>query len=196
MMPTIEPSAIECQKTKRKIMPSLPTCSVAAVAMVMDCASTILPITPPALFAAHHQHGIDAKLLRGDLLQAAEERVGGSVAAGERDAEPAEECAEERIEPAGAGEGQAEDGIETGVARNETEAEHERDGDHGEAHADERAPECFQQRDGAHAEEQAGKKRGEEAAGAGGREPVEIVAGGFGCGFRDDGPLREIRLWR
>ena len=36
MIPTIAPSAMECQKTKRKMMPSFPTCSVAAVAIVMD----------------------------------------------------------------------------------------------------------------------------------------------------------------
>src|ERR1051326_5878678 len=52
MMPTIAPSASECQTTKRKIKPSLPTWLVAAVATHIDCASTILPITPPALFAA------------------------------------------------------------------------------------------------------------------------------------------------
>src|SRR5260221_1034820 len=46
------PSAMECQTTKRKIMPSLPTWLVAAVATQIDCASTILPITPPALLAA------------------------------------------------------------------------------------------------------------------------------------------------
>src|SRR5580693_1473891 len=57
MTPTTDPSATECQATKRKIVPSLPTCSVAAVAMVIDCASTILPITPPALLAAHINTG-------------------------------------------------------------------------------------------------------------------------------------------
>src|SRR5438270_5111329 len=51
-MPTMAPRAIECQTTKRKIMPSLPTWFVAAVATQIDCASTILPITPPALLAA------------------------------------------------------------------------------------------------------------------------------------------------
>src|SRR5689334_110129 len=43
---------MECQTTKRKIKPSLPTWLVAAVATQIDCASTILPITPPALLAA------------------------------------------------------------------------------------------------------------------------------------------------
>src|SRR5579859_2410778 len=43
---------MECHTTKRKIMPSLPTWLVAAVATQIDCASTILPMTPPALLAA------------------------------------------------------------------------------------------------------------------------------------------------
>src|SRR5882724_2472242 len=50
--PTMAPNAIECQTTKRKIKPSLPTWLVAAVATQIDCASTILPMTPPALLAA------------------------------------------------------------------------------------------------------------------------------------------------
>src|SRR5439155_12949909 len=51
------PSAMECQNTYRKMSPSLPTWFVAEVATVMDCASTILPITPPALLAAHIRIG-------------------------------------------------------------------------------------------------------------------------------------------
>src|SRR5437868_14994954 len=57
MMPTTEASAIECQKTNLKILPSLPNWVVAELAMMMDCASTILPITPPALLAAHMRMG-------------------------------------------------------------------------------------------------------------------------------------------
>src|SRR6201987_1106189 len=56
-MPTIEHKATECQATHRKMIPSLPTCSVADVAIVIDCASTIFPITPPALLAAHIRIG-------------------------------------------------------------------------------------------------------------------------------------------
>src|SRR6059036_435550 len=48
---------MECQNTQRKMIPSLPTWSVADVATVMDCASTILPITPPAELAAHMRIG-------------------------------------------------------------------------------------------------------------------------------------------
>src|SRR5438067_4063529 len=51
------PSAMECQNTYRKMSPSLPTWFVAEVATVMDCASTILPITPPAELAAHMRIG-------------------------------------------------------------------------------------------------------------------------------------------
>jgi len=45
-------------ENKRKMEPSLPTWLVAAVAMQMDCASIILPITPPALLAAHMRMGL------------------------------------------------------------------------------------------------------------------------------------------
>src|SRR6266446_945594 len=58
MMPTIAASATECQNTIRKIDPSLPTWFVAAVAMQIDCASIIFPITPPALFVAHIRIGL------------------------------------------------------------------------------------------------------------------------------------------
>ncbi len=57
MIPTMEHSATECHATNRKMIPSFPTCSVADVAIVMDCASTIFPITPPALLAAHIRIG-------------------------------------------------------------------------------------------------------------------------------------------
>src|SRR6266511_2888108 len=57
MIPTIATSAIECQNTSRKMVPSLPTWFVAEVATVMDCASTIFPITCPAELAAHIRIG-------------------------------------------------------------------------------------------------------------------------------------------
>src|SRR5213593_619956 len=48
---------MECQNTYRKMIPSLPTWFVAEVATQIDCASTILPITPPAELAAHIRTG-------------------------------------------------------------------------------------------------------------------------------------------
>src|SRR6266403_3682688 len=51
-MPTRQASAIECQKTKRRIEPSWPNQLVAVEATTIDCASIILPITPPEEFAA------------------------------------------------------------------------------------------------------------------------------------------------
>jgi hypothetical protein len=59
-----------------------------------------LPITPPEELR-RHQDRREAELLGGDLLQTAEEHVRGGVGPGERDAEPAEQRAEERIEHAG-----------------------------------------------------------------------------------------------
>src|SRR5947207_8209007 len=50
--PTRHASAIECQNTKRRIEPSWPNQLVAVEATTIDCASIILPITPPEEFAA------------------------------------------------------------------------------------------------------------------------------------------------
>src|SRR6478752_5861850 len=51
-MPTRQASAIECQNTKRRIEPSCPNQLVAVEATTIDCASIILPITPPDELAA------------------------------------------------------------------------------------------------------------------------------------------------
>src|SRR6267378_7761894 len=50
--PTRHASAIECLNTKRKIVPSCPYQLVAVEATTIDCASIILPITPPDELAA------------------------------------------------------------------------------------------------------------------------------------------------
>src|ERR1700750_356943 len=51
-MPTRLASAIECQNTKRRIVPSWPNQFVAVEGTAIDCASIILPITPPDELAA------------------------------------------------------------------------------------------------------------------------------------------------
>ena len=88
-----------------------------------------------------HEDGAEVELLRGDFLQAAEENVGGGVAAGESDAEPADEGAEEGEEPTGAREGEAEDGVHAGIARDVAETEHAGHGDDGKTEAKECAAE-------------------------------------------------------
>src|SRR5260370_38618324 len=50
--PTRQASAIECQNTKRRIVPSCPYQLVAVEATTIDCASIILPMTPPEELAA------------------------------------------------------------------------------------------------------------------------------------------------
>src|SRR6202142_4688846 len=50
--PPRQESAIECLNTKRKIVPSLPNQLVAVDATTIDCASIILPMTPPEELAA------------------------------------------------------------------------------------------------------------------------------------------------
>src|SRR3974390_1973331 len=51
-MPTRQASEIEWKKTKRRIEPSVRNQLVAVEATTMDCASIILPITPPEELAA------------------------------------------------------------------------------------------------------------------------------------------------
>src|SRR5246127_5017594 len=51
-IPTRQASAIECRNTKRKIVPSCPYQLVAVEATTIDCASIILPMTPPDELAA------------------------------------------------------------------------------------------------------------------------------------------------
>src|SRR5260370_10315848 len=50
--PTRHASAIECLNTKRRMVPSCPYQLVAVEATTIDCASIILPITPPEELAA------------------------------------------------------------------------------------------------------------------------------------------------
>src|SRR3979411_1136517 len=50
--PTRHASASGCLNTKRKIVPSCPYQLVAVEATTIDCASIILPITPPEELAA------------------------------------------------------------------------------------------------------------------------------------------------
>src|SRR6266852_1265314 len=50
--PTRQASAIECQNTKRRMEPSCPNQLVAVEATTIDCASIILPMTPPDELAA------------------------------------------------------------------------------------------------------------------------------------------------
>src|SRR6266852_3834377 len=50
--PTMQASTIECPNTKRRIVPSWPNQLVAVEATTIDCASIILPITPPDELAA------------------------------------------------------------------------------------------------------------------------------------------------
>src|SRR6266436_3572585 len=56
--PTRQASAIECQNTKRRIEPSWPNQLVAVEATTIDCASIILPMTPPDEFAAAIRIGL------------------------------------------------------------------------------------------------------------------------------------------
>src|SRR5438128_19891 len=57
-IPTRQASAIECQNTNRRIEPSWPNQLVAVEATTIDCASIILPMTPPDELAAAIRIGL------------------------------------------------------------------------------------------------------------------------------------------
>src|SRR5689334_13596504 len=65
----------------------------------------------PSAVGCNHQYRIKIELLRGNALQASEQRIRRSVAAGERNSQPAEERAKEREEPSSSRKGQSEDSI-------------------------------------------------------------------------------------
>ncbi len=56
--PTSVASTMLCTRTKRRIRHSCPYHRVAVLATTMLCASIILPITPPELFAAAMSSGL------------------------------------------------------------------------------------------------------------------------------------------
>jgi len=74
MTPTMAASATECQKTKRKMEPSLPTWLVAAVAMQMTAHQSFCP-SPRRAVGCTHENGAEVELLGSDFLQAREENV-------------------------------------------------------------------------------------------------------------------------
>src|SRR5882672_340663 len=134
-----------------------------------------------------HQNGAESELLSSDLLEAAKKNVGRSVASRQRDAEPANECAEEGKEPARASESETEDRVHARVARDVAQAEHAGHGNDSEAQPDQRAAEDLDNFQGRQSEDQACKDGREETARSRRCEPIEIETRGFGGGFCYDG---------
>src|SRR5215472_13129541 len=135
---------------------------------------------------AGHENGAEMELLRGDLLQTTEEGIGRSIAAGKRDAKPADVSAKEGKEPTRACEGQTKDRVHARVSGDETQTQHAGHGNDGEAQAHEGSPENVKQSLRPEAKNKSGKQSGKEAAGSRGGEPIEVKARTFGGGFRDD----------
>ena len=133
-----------------------------------------------------HEVRRDVELLRGELLQAAEEDIGGGVGAGGGGADPADEGSEEGIKGSGAGEGETEGGVHAAVAGDESDGHEGGDGDDGKADADHGFDEDAGDHSGTHSHEQTREDCGEKDSGAGCGEPVEIKDSGFdsGCGDR------------
>ncbi len=142
-------------------------------------------MTPPVLLAVAKSraawqcvNGSMARvdeLARGDRLQAAEQRVGDGIRAGQCDAEPAEQRREERIEPAGARERQAQRGVHAAVARGEGDGQHARDREQRPAHLPARSREDRAETPEADAQPDRRAHRGQEDARAGRGERVEVV---------------------
>ena len=132
--PTRQASTIECLNTKRRIVLSCPNQLVAVEATTIDCASIILPITPPDELAAAIRIGDRPSCSRGDLLQIAEQDVRSGIRSRQRDAQPAEQRAEEGIEHAGRGEGETERRVDAGEPGQRADRQHRRDRDQRIAH--------------------------------------------------------------
>jgi len=133
-----------------------------------------------------HQIRRNVELLRGEFLQAAEEDVGRGVGAGGGSADPADEGAEEGIEGAGPSEGEAEGRVHSAIACDEADGHQCSDGDEREADGHQGLDKDMGDGPRPHTHEQAGEDSGDEDAGAGGGEPVEVEDCGLGC-WRGDG---------
>src|SRR5204863_8503527 len=90
----------------------------------------MLGLSPILMGAANSSGGvmgkmIDAQSLLGrDLLESAEQHVGGGIGAGQRDPEPAEQGAEKRVKHAGAGEGEPQCRIDAGEPGQRADRQH------------------------------------------------------------------------
>src|SRR5215213_447143 len=122
----------------------------------------------------------DADLASGDLLEAAEQRVGRGVAAGQGDAQPAEERREEGEQLAGLGEGQAHAGVQAAVAGDVADGQHGGDGQQGEPDPAQGAEEHPADLARAQPQGQAGEDAGDQQGGAGGGQGEELVDGLLG----------------
>ena len=121
--------------------PSPPDCSVATAATTMLWASIILPITPPVLLLATISTGLRPNCSAVIRCRLPNRALARGVGAGQRHAQPAEQRREERIEPAGVREGQAERGVGAAVVRGEGQRQHAGDRQQRPAHAEQRAAE-------------------------------------------------------
>ena len=121
-----------------------------------------------------HEHRAHADLLSGDGLQVAEEHIASRVAAGQSHAQPAEQRAEEGVEPAGLRQREAERRIHAGVAGEKAEREHRGDGEEGEPQLHQRFAEELQQSQRREAHQQPRDDRHEQDARARAGEQVDL----------------------
>ena len=132
------------------------------------------------------EEGREAELFGGDFLQVAEEDVGGGVAAGERDAEPADDRREEREPPTGAREREAHRGVGAAVFRSEAERHHRRNREQRDAHAPQGLAINAQGAAEADAQGECRGDAGQQQRGARRGEEIQFEHRGVGRGLRCD----------
>ena len=109
-------------------------------------ASIILPITPPVLLLATISTGFRRNCSAVIRCRLPNRALARGVGAGQGHAQPAQQRREERIEPAGMGEGQAQRGVGAAVLRGEGQGQHAGDRQQGPADAEQRAGELARKR--------------------------------------------------
>src|SRR5262249_8814933 len=116
---------------------------------------------------------------------------GGGIRACGCSAEPADQGTEERIKGACPREGQAERGVETAEACDESKAHQCGDRNHRKASGDDGLPEDLEDVAMAEPHYQRGNECSDEDSAASGREPVECKDSSLRCGMRNNGGYSE-----
>ena len=134
----------------------------------------------------HGEFRRDADLVRRAGLQRAEQGVGRGVGAGEEDADPAQEGREEREGRTGPGQHQGQRGRQARVVGHEGKAQHQADGEDGQAQFEQRLEEGLDDVGDAHVQQGGRDEGGQQNGGADGAEQVQLEFRGVGRGLGHD----------
>src|SRR5664279_1042302 len=121
-----------------------------------------------------HENRRNAHLLGRNLLQTAEEHVGRGIRSGQCDSHPSQQGSEERIEVAGAGEGQSHGRVEPCVTRQEADSHHGGNRHQRKSHAHDGLEIDLEYLPDAETHDQSREDRGDKDARSSGTEPIEV----------------------